>query len=45
MKLYMVAFRVCRNSRRKNPSEALRDVLEMVIFCFCWKCVGTLPDP
>lgn len=36
LRFYMVAFRVCRSSRRRNPVEALKDVLAMVIFWFLW---------
>ncbi|MHA1604772.1 MAG: hypothetical protein ACTSWF_09005 [Candidatus Freyarchaeota archaeon] len=44
-RVYTVAFRVCRNSRRTKPVEALAAVLGMVIFLFRWTCVGTLPHP
>jgi len=45
LRVYTVAFWVCRNSRRMKPVEALAAVLEMVIFWFRWTCVGVLPDP
>jgi hypothetical protein len=36
LRFYIVAFRVCRSLRRRNPLGALKDVLAMVIFWFLW---------
>jgi transposase-like protein len=40
LRVYMMAFKICRNSRRRKPVEALEDVLAMVIFlvllAVCW---------